>query len=105
MKHHITRGKYGSRKTKVDGITFASAKEARRYGELKLLQREGQISELKLQVRFKLVQTVTYVADFEYYDRLKGAKVVEDVKGFLTPIYRRKRKLMKEQHGIEILET
>ena len=105
MKPRIARGKYGSRRTKVDGITFASQKEAKRYGELKLLQKAGQISELKLQVRFKLVQTVTYVADFEYYDRLKGSKVVEDVKGFLTPIYRRKRKLMREQHGIEILET
>ena len=105
MKPRIARSKYGSRKTKVDGIVFASQKEAKRYGELKLLQRAGQISDLKLQVRFKLVQTVTYVADFEYHDRLKGSKVVEDVKGYRTPVYKRKKKLMKQQHGIEILET
>ena len=105
MKPRIARSKYGSRKTKVDGITFASQKEATRYGILKLLQKTGQISDLKLQVRFKLVQTVTYVADFEYYDRTKGVKVVEDVKGFKTPVYLRKKKLMQEQHGIEILET
>jgi ribosomal protein S8 len=103
MKPRIARSKYGSRKTKVDGIIFASQKEATRYGILKLLQNEGKIRDLKLQVRFKLVQTVTYVADFEYYE--KGRRVVEDVKGFKTPVYKRKRKLMKEQHGIEILET
>lgn len=104
MRPHIAN-KYHNSPTVVDGIRFASKKEAKRYGELKLLQREGKISELKLQVRFTLVQTIAYVADFEYHDRLKGTKVVEDVKGFLTAIYKRKRKLMKEQHGIEILET
>lgn len=107
MKPRIAQNshKYRAKPTVVDGIHFGSQKEAKRYGELKLLQKAGQISDLKLQVRFKLVQTVTYVADFEYYDRLKGAKVVEDVKGFRTPVYKRKRKLMKEQHGIEILES
>ena len=103
MSPKIARSKYGSRKTKVDGIIFASQKEATRYGILKLLQKQGKISDLKLQVRFKLVQTVTYVADFEYHEN--GKRIIEDVKGFRTPIYKRKKKLMKEQHGIEILES
>lgn len=101
----IAKHKYGARKTTVDGIVFDSAKEARRYGELKLLQRAGKITDLKLQPRYKLVQTVTYVADFAYYDREKGMNIVEDVKGFKTPVYKRKKKLMKEQLRIEILET
>lgn len=101
MKKH----KYNARRTVVDGISFASTKEARRYGELKLLEQAGQISELKLQVRYKLVQTVTYVADFEYFDTKKQAKVTEDVKGFRTALFKRKKKLMKQQHGIEILES
>ena len=101
MKKH----KYNARRTVVDGISFASAKEARRYGELKLLERTGHISELKLQVRYKLVQTVTYVADFEYFDTKKKTRVTEDCKGFKTPVYERKKKLMKQQHGIEILES
>ena len=67
----MPKHKYNARRTVVDGISFASAKEARRYGELKLMERAGQISELKLQVRYKLVQTVTYVADFEYFDTKK----------------------------------
>jgi hypothetical protein len=40
--------KYGNRKTIVGSLTFDSAKEARRYGELSLLQRAGEISDLAL---------------------------------------------------------
>ena len=97
--------KYRARRVVVDGISFASAKEAKRYGELKLLQRGKQISDLRLQVRYKLVMEVVYVADFAYYDRLTGKQVVEDVKGFRTPEYKRKKKLMRDQHGIEITES
>ena len=95
--------KYNARPTIVDGITFASAKEARRYGELKLLEKAGKIHTLVLQPRYKLVIEETYVADFRYMEN--GETVVEDVKGFLTSAYKRKRKAMKKQHGVTILET
>lgn len=89
----------------VDGIRFASTKEAKRYQELKLLVRAGKITDLKLQPTFELVQSLKYRADFEYYDRATGKRVVEDVKGFKTAVYKSKRKMMRKQHGIEILET
>jgi hypothetical protein len=99
--------KYRNRKTVVDGIVFASAKEARRYGELLLLQRAGEISDLWLQPRFPLVvngiKICTYVADFAFKD--KGVKVVEDSKGVETPVFKIKRKLMKACLGIEVLVT
>jgi hypothetical protein len=95
--------KYSARPTIVDGIKFASAKEARRYGELKLLQMAGKISQLELQPRYKLVIEESYVADFRYLEN--GKTVIEDVKGFLTADYKRKRKAMKIQHGVTILET
>lgn len=100
--------KYGNRKTVVDGITFDSAKEAKRYGELKVLQRAGEITSLELQPRFPIVingvKVCTYVADFGYVDQI-GSPVVEDVKGMKTREYILKRKLMKAVYGIEILET
>jgi hypothetical protein len=99
----IAKHKYRANPTTVDGIRFASAKEARRYSELKLLVRAGKITELRLQPKFKLVIEETYIADFEYIEN--GKLVVEDVKGFLTGTYRRKRRAMKKQHGIEIKET
>lgn len=95
--------KYFARPTIVDGIKFASAKEARRYGELKLLQLAGKISQLELQPRYKLVIEETYVADFRYLEN--GETVIEDVKGCLTREYKRKRKAMKNQHGVTIRET
>jgi hypothetical protein len=76
------RNKYGAKRTTVDGITFASAKESRRYEELKILQRGGLISDLKIQPVFPLVingiRIGRYTADFAYTE--KGAEVVEDVK-------------------------
>lgn len=99
--------KYGARKTVVDGITFASAKEAKRYGELKLMERAGLIQGLALQPRFPLRVNdqliATYVADFLFDEA--GETVVEDVKGVRTPVYRLKKKLMKAIHGVEIVEV
>ena len=122
--------KYHSRKITVDGDTFDSRKEYSRYRELLLLERAGNIKELRRQVRYELIppqyETVArysmktgkrlkdeeklvehgchYIADFVY--RLAdGPVVVEDTKGVKTPEYIIKRKLMLQIHGIKILET
>lgn len=100
--------KYGARKTVVDGITFASAKEARRYGELRLLERAGQISKLELQPKYPMVingwKICTYFGDFRY--RVKtGETITEDTKGVRTREFEIKRKLMRAVHGIEVLVT
>ena len=106
--------KYGNRKTELDGITFDSAKEARRYAELKLLQRAGKISCLGRQVPYVLIpaqkrdgkvaeRAVRYVADFVYDEN--GETVVEDVKGTRTKEYVIKRKLMLWEYGIRIREV
>ena len=93
--------KYGNIKTVVDGIKFDSKREANRYTELKQLEEDGIITNLKLQVRFKL-SVCTYVADFAYY--VGTTLIVEDVKGMLTDVYKLKKKMMKHELGIEILE-
>ncbi len=100
--------KYRNVKTTVDGITFDSAKEARRYGELKMLERSRLISGLQLQPSFDIVindvKVCTYKADFGYVGQT-GIAVIEDCKGFKTPVYRLKKKLMLAVHEIEVLET
>jgi hypothetical protein len=100
--------KYGARKTVVDGVTFASAKEAARYAELRTLERAGIIKGLILQPRFPLAvngsKVCTYVADFEYRDEA-GTRVIEDVKGVRTDVYRIKNKLMRAVHGIDVKEV
>lgn len=103
------RNKYHAEKTEIDGIKFASRKEARRYQELKLLQRAGVIKDLKLQVPFVLFEkneygrVIKYVADFTYYEG--DQYVVEDVKGILTPLYKLKKRIVAEHFGIKIKEV
>lgn len=107
------RNKYGNRRTEVDGISFASAKEARRYGELKLLERAGGIVELQIQPRFPLVvngvKVCTYVGDFSYWPTnasgVLGERVVEDAKGFKTPEFKLKAKLFQAIHGFPVREV
>lgn len=99
------RSKYGAAKTEVDGITFDSRKEARRYAELKILEKAGEIEGLRLQPEYELipkyrknghtVRRTTYRADFEYTEKATGQLVVEDVKGFRTETYRLKKKLLE----------
>lgn len=101
--------KYGNKKTVVDGITFASKKEANRYCLLKVMQRGGVIDKLELQPAYRLEVNGTlvckYVADFRYVDLQTGETLVEDAKGFKTREYNLKKKLMKAVHGIEIREV
>lgn len=107
--------KYHARKTVVDGITFDSRREAKRYGELKLLERAGVIRDLKRQVRYELIpafnvggkhyRPTSYVADFVYTDVKSGKEIVEDVKGVRTDVYRLKSKMFAHKFGVSILET
>lgn len=111
------RSKYGAEKTTVDGITFASKKEATRYGELRLMEKAGEITGLRVQPRFDLdviggfvkdvrVMIGAYVGDFQYVER-RGGLVVEDVKSpaTRTPLYRWKIKHLKAQYGITVTEV
>lgn len=111
-KLQVQRPKYGNKKTVVDGIEFDSLWEAKRYGQLKLLLAAGEISNLRLQVKFPIlingVKVCTYIADFVYIDLKKtdvfgnAVEVVEDAKGFETETFRLKKKLMKAVYGVEI---
>jgi len=99
--------KYKAVKTIVDGIKFDSKKEALRYGDLKTLVRAGEIKDLELQPRFNFalngVKICFYKADFKYTEN--GETIINDVKGFKTPMYNLKKKLMKAFYNIDILET
>ena len=126
------RSKYRSTKTTVilpDGTehTFDSLKESRRYDELILRQQAGEISNLRLQVKYVLIpaqyepdvigkrgrvkrgklieRECSYLADFVYEE--DGKTVVEDVKSPITrtPVYKVKKKLMLYVHGIRISEV
>lgn len=108
--------------TMPDGtlMYFDSKREARRYMDLWLMQRAGEISGLRTQVKYELIpkqvhkdgakeKSIEYVADFVYEQG--GETVVEDSKGFRdtsTASYRlfvMKRKMMLYFHGITVREV
>jgi len=96
------RNKYNARRVTMDGYTFDSQAEAARYAELKLLQAAGAIAALEVHPRFELQPAFTdragqqwrpihYEADFAYLE--DGQRVIEDVKGAETQVFRLKRKM------------
>ena len=106
----MSYNKFGNTKVVVDGIKFDSKKEANRYGNLKLLEKAGDISDLKLQVKMEIMvkekKIATYIADFTYME--KGQYVVEDVKSDFTrknPVYRLKKKLIEAIYNLKIKEV
>jgi hypothetical protein len=114
IARHVSFGtapKYKNKPIVVKGIKFPSQREARAWGCLELLEKAGRIRDLKRQVTYTIAvngQTICrYIADFVFEeDRGKGewVKVVADSKGFPTPVYQLKRKLMRIVLGIEIRE-
>lgn len=103
------RNKYGAISVKVDGHFFPSTAEARRYGELKLLEKAGKIRGLRLQPQFPLFVNdhliCSYRGDFQFEEAPEWKLIVEDVKGFKTAVYRLKKALLKATQGIEIREV
>ena len=110
-KNAWTRGKqkYNAKKTEIDGILFDSKKEARRYSELKILEKSGIISNLELQPSYELqekfrdrngkaIRAINYIADFKYYDNERQEIVVEDVKGMKTDVYNIKKKMFIKKY-------
>jgi hypothetical protein len=104
--------KYHAIKTTVNGVTFDSKREARRYQDLVLMQRAGLISDLvfdKKELRFDLTvngkKVGRYSADFIYMEN--GQRIVEDVKSpaSRTEAYMLRKRLMEAIHGINIREV
>ena len=108
------RNKYNNRKTEIDGITFDSEKEAMRYAELKMLEKNGIITELERQKKFELQPTfyykgakqrpIYYVCDFFY--KQDDKYIIEDVKSPITKnnaVYKLKKKMMLYR-GYEVKE-
>lgn len=112
-----TKNKFKAVKHELNGHTFASGREKRRYQQLLLLERAGKIENLGLQPKYEIIpkqiksdgkaeRAAVYTADFRYME--DGVVVVEDVKSAATAKladYVLRRKLMLFVHGIEVREV
>lgn len=125
-----TGHKFNAKPTVVDGVRFASKKEARRWAELVLLWRTGEIRDVELQPTFpifavgllpvperdevpilpawvSLRKCGRYTADFAYTVTATGERVIEDVKASATATeaYRLRKKLVEATYGIVVREV
>lgn len=93
------RSKYGSKRVEIDGIKYDSKIEATRGQSLKIRERIGEIRNLQHHVVFPLytngIKTATYEADFVYW--IGNTRIIEDVKGVQTDVFRLKAKHMAAQ--------
>lgn len=103
--------KYKNKKVQIDMYVFDSIAESRRYKELALLEKAGEIENLQLQPKFLLQESfkkngktyrkIEYIADFMYEE--KGKVIVEDVKGKETEVFKLKHKLFEYEYpGLEL---
>jgi hypothetical protein len=110
-----TVSKYHARKKELDGHVFDSCAEARAYQNLRMQEQAGFIDGLRLQPRFLLQagfrddagkwhRKIEYVADFEFSRTWGNQRIVVDVKGMLTPVFRLKEKLFREKYPTVTLE-
>lgn len=94
----------GNELTTIDGYTFDSQAEAKRYEELKLSVQAGAISDLQVHPVYELQaafrdasgarhRSIRYEGDFGYTEG--GRAVVEDVKGHRTEVFKIKEKLFR----------
>lgn len=116
LNNSITQkqNKYHNKKVEYDGHWFDSQKEKSWYIKFKLMEKAGEIHDLKMQVPFTLIETfklqdktyrkTIYKADFTFIDK-EGKYHVIDVKGIRTDVYKLKKKLMAWKYGIEIEEV
>jgi len=93
----------------MNGIVFASKKEAARWLFLRDLEAKGMIRDLERQIRFPLhvnsIRIGTYIPDFRYRVVATGELRTEDVKGKLTALYRRSAKHLAAEYGITVIEV
>lgn len=104
-RHYKKKQKFNNRKTVVDGISFDSKLESKRYIELKELEKRGLIKDLELQKCFELIpkfkkdgktyRKACYYCDFCYFDTRESKIIVEDVKGVRTDVFKLKKKLFE----------
>lgn len=95
----MSYSKYGNQPVRVDGRRFASKAEARRYIQLKKLEKQGAIAHLVCQPRYPLDDgkgAPVYIGDFRY--SIGERIIVEDIKGVETPVFRIKAWFFRKRY-------
>lgn len=105
----VRKSKFRNVRVEHEGVVYDSKAELKRWLELKLLERAGEITKLRRQVVYPLygsghTKICDYIADHVFYDK-RGVQIVEDVKSAPTaklPLFRLKAKLLRDNYGYDI---
>lgn len=107
-KKSTKKNKFGAQKTVFNNHTFDSKKEAHRAWELECMKKAGEVKKIEYQPKYEIVvngqRVANYFADFRV-TYSNGRVEVEDTKGYKTPVYKLKKKLVEAIHNIKIVET
>jgi hypothetical protein len=109
-------GRYGAKRTEYNGITFDSALEAKYYQEqIEPRLKDGTITDLILQPSFELIpsftkngkkySSLTYIADFQFYDEKDCVIRIIDIKGDSNEVFDNKKKLFEFRYANFNLEV
>lgn len=93
----VGKNKFMANKQKIDGMWFDSKGEYDRYCYLKMLEKTGEISNLRFHDKKDYIiliddPKVIYIPDFCYDE--KGKHIVEDFKGMQTKEFIIKKKII-----------
>jgi hypothetical protein len=109
----MSANKYGAVRTEVSGVSFDSKLEARRFGDLCILEMAGDIIDLERQPRYELLpakedcygnrhRAVYYTGDFRYTIVAGGPDygrtIVEDCKGYVQADAKLRMAMLMHQH-------
>jgi len=100
----MIRHKFNAKRTELDGIKFDSKKEAAYYSQLCAARNGGPVLFFLRQVPFHIPGGVRYVVDFQVF-YTDGTVAFIDVKGFKTPEYIAKKKIVEALYPITIREV
>lgn len=98
---NFLKHKYNAKPQKIDNMHFDSKKEANYFGQLKLLEKAGEILFFLRQTAFDLPGNIKYRCDFVEFWKNGDIKFV-DIKGYDTPMSRLKRKQVEDLYPIKI---
>lgn len=106
-------------RTGHDGFVYDSKTEMERYYHLKLLERAGELRDVRRQVRFELERgcgsdqvaimvgkkrdkTAVYTADFVYTDIKTGDEIIEDCKGYRDESSKFRIRVFESLYGVRV---
>jgi hypothetical protein len=91
------RHKFNAKRTEYNGRKYASKAEARFAAKLHERQKAGEVIGWAEQVPWYLPGGIRYVLDFLVFESDGSVRAVE-IKGFQTPTWKLKAKLMAEAY-------